>query len=109
MGTVMHNTYLQHYADAVGLAVGEFTVDGKQRGREKGLRAHREWAENPQREYRAQLERLTRDLLTAREHSSAAGNTARAFCISCRCLSATQGQCCGQSMNRCLLLKNATQ
>ena len=80
-----------------------------QRPPEGALRLSREPRErvavdDPQRQDLVRLGILIRDLVKARNCSSTA-ITARAFCLSCRCLDATQGQCSRQPLDRCLLLK----
>ena len=78
---------------------------------EESMRVNRERRErvvvvdDPQRENLVRLGVLIRDLVKARNCSSGARITARAFCLSCRCLDATQGQCSRQPLDRCLLLK----
>jgi hypothetical protein len=76
---------------------------------EESMRVNRERREHvavddPQRQDLVRLGMLIRDLVKARNCSSSA-ITARAFCLSCRCLDATQGQCSRQPLDRCVLLK----
>jgi len=77
---------------------------------EGSMRANRERrervaADDPQRENLVRLGMLIRDLVKARNCSSGAMITARAFCLSCRCLGATHGECSRQPLDRCLLLE----
>ena len=68
-------------------------------------RRERDAVDDPQREDLVRLGMLIRDLVKARNYSSGARITARAFCLSCRCLDATQGECSRQPLDSCLLLK----
>lgn len=77
---------------------------------EESMRVNRERRErvpedDRQRENLVRLGMLIRDLVKARNCSSGAGITARAFCLSCRCLDATHGECSRQPLDRCLLLQ----
>ena len=80
---------------------------------EASMRVNRERRErvavdDPQLENLVRLGMLIRDLVKARNCSSADGLTARAFCLSCRCLEATHGECSRQPLDQCLLLKRVS-
>lgn len=70
-------------------------------------RRERVAVDDPRREDLVRLGMLIRDLVKARNCSSGDGLTARAFCLSCRCLDATHGECSRQPLDSCLLLKRA--
>lgn len=75
------------------------------------LRVSRQWLEQfsvdePQRGNLVHLQHLTEDLIRAGDLSPTAMTTIRAFlCGSCRRLNAAHGQCAGQSLDQCLLLR----
>lgn len=106
----MHSVYSP---GAVRPPSADSAAGGSQRVLEEALRANRERLErvpvdDPQRENLVRLGTLIRDLGRARECSSGARTTPRAFCLNCRSLNATQGQCSRQSLDCCLLLKGAS-
>lgn len=106
----MHSVYS---SAAVRPSSSESAASGSQRVLEGALQVNRERLEqlpldDPQRQNLVRLGMLIRDLGRARACSSGSRNTARAFCLSCRCLGATQGQCSMQPLDRCMLLKGAS-
>lgn len=105
----MHSVYS---VGAVRPPAADSAASGGQRAVEGALRVNRERLEqisidDPQRENLVRLGTLIRDLCRTRDCSSGTRTTPRAFCLSCRCLNATQGQCSRQPLDRCLLLKGA--
>lgn len=77
------------------------------------LRVSQEWmarlpAHDPHRQDVVRLGMLSEGLVSAGDHSSDAMATARSLlCVNCRRLNAAQGQCTGQSLDRCLLLNGS--
>lgn len=103
----MHSVYS---VGAVLPSTADSTASASQRALEEVVRINRERlqqisGDDPQHENLVRLGMLIRDIGRARASSSGTRTTARAFCLSCRCLDATQGQCSRQPLDRCLLLK----
>lgn len=106
----MHSVYS---GGAVRPLPADSSASDDQQAPEGSMRVNRERREqvtgnDSQRENLVRLGMLIRDLVKARNCSSGNGITARAFCLSCRCLDATHGQCLRQPLDRCLLLKRTS-
>jgi len=106
----MHSVYS---GGAVRPLPADSSASDDQKPPEGSMRVNRERREHvavddPQPEDLVRLGTLIRDLVKARNRSSGAGITARAFCLSCRCLDATHGQCLRQPLDGCLLLKRTS-
>lgn len=74
------------------------------------LRVSREWAErlpidDPHRGNLLQVEKLAASILNDGNNSALAKSYLGAmWCVTCRRLDAVQGECLGQSLDRCILL-----
>ncbi len=111
----MHSVYLlsspatRRFGAAYDCAAGD-----AQQLLEAVVRLSQQWLEqfhlpDAQHEKVARLGVLATDLVKRGDFSSVAMTTARALlCVNCRRLDAAQGQCHGQSLERCPLLKVAS-
>ncbi|MCK9382579.1 MAG: hypothetical protein M0P95_16135 [Sulfuritalea sp.] len=108
----MDAVYLEYSVDTAQPPAADDCVASDSLGLLHGvLRVSQEWLEqvplcDPQHDKLVRLGILAADLVRMSNFSPTAMTTARALlCVNCRRLNAAQGQCAGQSLDRCLLLK----